>query len=119
MEEFFKQGDIEKEKGMKVSMYCDRDKSEICKSQMGFIKNIAMPLFDAFNKYLASPIIEETCIKQLQCNYNTWEYLEAKGVYENKRSLQFEDDKYEDLSYKSGTGVINTNTFISKEKIFI
>jgi 3',5'-cyclic-nucleotide phosphodiesterase len=45
-EEFFTQGDMEKERGLPISMYCDRDSTDIAKSQAGFIANLVLPLFD-------------------------------------------------------------------------
>lgn len=44
--EFFDQGDKEKELGMKVSMLCDRNTTNINKSQIGFIKFVVMPQFE-------------------------------------------------------------------------
>ena len=46
MEEFFAQGDLEKAKKIQVSMYCDRDYTDIPKSQAGFIKNICIPIYE-------------------------------------------------------------------------
>ena len=46
VEEFYTQGDLEKQLGLSVSMYCDRDNTDIPKSQAGFIKNICLPLFE-------------------------------------------------------------------------
>ena len=48
MEEFFLQGDQEKERKMKVSMLCDREKENIPKSQMGFIDFFVSPLAEQF-----------------------------------------------------------------------
>ena len=45
-EEFFRQGDLEKERKQEISMYCDRFNTNIPKSQAGFIKNICLPLYD-------------------------------------------------------------------------
>ncbi len=45
-EEFFKQGDTEKELDMNVSMLCDRYTTNIHKSQVGFIKFVVMPQFE-------------------------------------------------------------------------
>jgi len=44
--EFFNQGDIEKEKGLNVSMLCDRKTTNINKSEIGFIKFVVRPQFD-------------------------------------------------------------------------
>jgi hypothetical protein len=45
-EEFFNQGDIEQQRNMPVSMYCDRATTDIAKSQSGFIQNLVIPLFE-------------------------------------------------------------------------
>jgi cAMP-specific phosphodiesterase 4 len=49
IEEFFNQGDIEKDIGQPVSMYCDRETTKIAKSQAGFILNLVLPLYEACN----------------------------------------------------------------------
>ena len=45
VEEFFKQGDMEKRLGIPVSFNCDRDTVFLPQSQMGFIDAIVSPLF--------------------------------------------------------------------------
>ena len=74
IEEFFFQGDMEKQKGLAVSMYCDRDTTDISKSQTGFIKNIVMPIYEAIDMGLKSVRIKECCIEQLESNMLNWEY---------------------------------------------
>ena len=71
--EFYEQGDLEKSLGLPVSMYCDRDTTDICKSQTGFIKNIVLPLYISLNSVLISQSIEEKCVKQLILNQKYWE----------------------------------------------
>lgn len=68
IQEFFSQGEIEKSLGIPVSMYCDKDTTDISKSQSGFIKNIVLPLFSDLNKVMNSLKIEEQCICQLKVN---------------------------------------------------
>ena len=46
-EEFFNQGDKEKEMGVNVSLLCDRQTTNVNKSQVGFINFIVLPLFEA------------------------------------------------------------------------
>lgn len=75
IEEFFSQGDEEKKRGLPVSMYCDRDTTNIAKSQAGFIKNIVLSLFTTLNFILASDEIETVCINQLRQNEAYWESL--------------------------------------------
>ena len=77
-EEFYQQGDLEKKLGLPVSMYCDRETTDIAKvpptqSQMGFIQNIVLPLFESLNVFLNSPAIASYCILQLKDNMGYWE----------------------------------------------
>jgi 3'5'-cyclic nucleotide phosphodiesterase len=74
-EEFFAQGDIEKEMGLPISMYCDKKSTNIPKSQVGFIKNIVYNLFTAMNCILKSDQIEEFCTNQLKRNEAHWSLL--------------------------------------------
>merc|ERR1719225_1130306 len=46
MEEFFKQGDKEREMGLDISPLCDRDTTQVPQSQIGFIDYIVVPLFN-------------------------------------------------------------------------
>ncbi|KAL5275792.1 dnc family protein [Megaselia abdita] len=48
MEEFFLQGDKERENGMDISPMCDRDNATIEKSQVGFIDYIVHPLWETW-----------------------------------------------------------------------
>lgn len=73
IQEFYEQGDLEKSLGIPISMYCDRDTTDISKSQSGFIKNIVYPLFVSLNSVLSSQQIEEKCIQQLITNQKYWE----------------------------------------------
>lgn len=56
-EEFFNQGDLEKSMNLPVSFLCDRETTDIPKSQVGFIKNIITPCILLMNKLL--PGMEE------------------------------------------------------------
>lgn len=73
IEEFFAQGDIEKQLGVSVSMYCDRDNTDIRKSQAGFLNNIAMPLYVALFRYLDLEVIDKICISQIRKNAMFWQ----------------------------------------------
>lgn len=71
-EEFFKQGDIEKNRNQAVSMYCDRETTDIPKSQSGFIKNICIPLYEVWAFYLKSDNVNKFCLEQLKKNLDFW-----------------------------------------------
>ncbi|OMJ89414.1 hypothetical protein SteCoe_8412 [Stentor coeruleus] len=72
VEEFYIQGDMEKSLGISVSMYCDRETTDISKSQAGFIRNIVYPLFSTINAILVSEKIETSCVSQLKTNELYW-----------------------------------------------
>ena len=48
MEEFYQQGDREREKGLDISPMCDRYNSTVEKSQVGFIDYILHPLWETW-----------------------------------------------------------------------
>ncbi|XP_072704641.1 3',5'-cyclic-AMP phosphodiesterase 4A isoform X2 [Ciconia boyciana] len=48
MEEFFRQGDRERERGMEISPMCDKHTASVEKSQVGFIDYIAHPLWETW-----------------------------------------------------------------------
>ena len=72
VEEFYEQGDLEKELGLPISMYCDRATTDISKSQAGFIKNIVYPLFTTLNSIILSEMIEINCLGQIRNNELYW-----------------------------------------------
>jgi len=47
LQEFFAQGDLERERGLPISMNCDRETVTLPKSQVGFITFLVGPLFNA------------------------------------------------------------------------
>ena len=51
-EEFFNQGDLEKELNLPVSFLCDREKTDIANSQPGFMSFIVVPQFKAITEIL-------------------------------------------------------------------
>ena len=51
VDEFFRQGDMEKRLGLPVSFGCDRDLVTLPQSQIGFIDAIVFPLFSVVNEF--------------------------------------------------------------------
>ena len=72
-EEFFHQGDLEKADGQPVSIYCDRATTDVAKSQAGFLKNICVPLYEAWTGFLSCGEISDKCMGQLNSNMIMWE----------------------------------------------
>ncbi|CAD7976408.1 unnamed protein product [Amoebophrya sp. A25] len=66
MEEFFRQGDIERDKNMPVSMFFDRETTSTPKCQQAFIDVVVLPLFTVLGNYL--PEVSGHCLENLWAN---------------------------------------------------
>lgn len=71
MEEFWRQGDLEKKMGLPVSNLCDREKVNVPGAQIGFISGFTIPTFEKlatifpkFKPLLENAIISETKWKE-------------------------------------------------------
>ncbi|KAJ3146562.1 cAMP-specific 3',5'-cyclic phosphodiesterase 4A [Irineochytrium annulatum] len=76
IEEFTRQGDMEKRLSIPVSPYMDRDSLNVPSSQIGFIDYVILPLFEAYDKY--APISH--VMEHLKRNRDHWSYLKSLGV---------------------------------------
>jgi len=91
MEEYFNQSDKEKKDSLPVAPFMDRDRVTKPTAQIGFIKYVLLPLFEALNK-LYPEVQEIACstLKQSLCHYE-----KMKDFDENKKKL-FADAESED-----------------------
>jgi hypothetical protein len=69
-DEFFHQGDLEKEKGLPVSMFCDRETANISGAQVGFITGIIIPTFQLLVRLF--PDLNCT-LENLEKNNENWQ----------------------------------------------
>ena len=60
-------------------MYCDRETTILSKSQIGFLKNIALPLFEVVASALNSASVQQNCVDQLKTNIASWEFEYSAG----------------------------------------
>ena len=99
-EEFFSQGDLEKKNNMPVSMYCDRETTDIPKSQNGFLKNVCLPLYEVYAGFLRSEAIMKACVDQIKENLVKWDdYAKTRGDDRNIQKVK-EDFMVRVLSLK-------------------
>jgi hypothetical protein len=70
-EEFFIQGDKEKELGLPVGDLNDRRNINLAKSQMGFIDFIVQPSFEVFSKFLPKVGVHIDSIKMNRAKWNS------------------------------------------------
>ena len=77
-EEFFRQGDKEKELGLAISPFMDREYENLPRMQGAFIDAIVSPIFHLTAEFL--PKIEKHCIKNMLVNRAFWNNLQNKQV---------------------------------------
>lgn len=71
-EEFFRQGDRERELGLSLTPICDRFNVTVAKVQVGFYRFVAEPLFREWHRFLTSPL-SAAMLDHLYSNQATWE----------------------------------------------
>jgi hypothetical protein len=75
VDEFFRQGDMERRLGLPISFNCDRNTVLLSQSQLGFIDAIVNPLFSVINEYF--PGLNFT-LKNLEANEKYFRGLKEK-----------------------------------------
>ena len=74
IEEFWEEGDKERELGLEIGMLNDRHKVVVPKSQVGFINFVTLPLWKAWASYV-SPGADTIQLKRLTENLQRWQAL--------------------------------------------
>lgn len=92
MEEYFRQGDLEKEMKLPVSIYCDRMTTDIPRCQAGFLKIVCIPMFDIWCSFIKSEQLRSTLMPQLRKNLRFWE---EKGKF--RSSMIYTDAKIKEV----------------------
>ena len=88
-EEFFHQGDVEKDKGLPVSFLCDRETTQIPQSQPGFVSFILSPLFATVSEVMPEVRQLELNAKDNAEQWKTYEETDDfKEVYKRKTEEQ-------------------------------
>eukprot|EP00753_Platysulcus_tardus_P009530 PLAT217.21.p2 GENE.PLAT217.21~~PLAT217.21.p2 ORF type:complete len:640 (-),score=383.73 PLAT217.21:136-2055(-) len=70
-EEWKIQGDKERELGLTISPFMDRNNPQLAKSQVNFMAYIVKPLFEAWTTFV--PALRDTVMKNLDLNNQYWE----------------------------------------------
>jgi len=120
-EEFFNQGEMEKRLKMTVSMFCDRETTNIPKAQIGFIAAIICPTFELLIRLFPN---FNKIINNINKNNENWENKlsknneSSKNVQEVSKEVRKDDSK--EISKESNKDVSKesskeSNTDVSKE----
>lgn len=70
-EEFFRQGDTERQFGLPLSPLCDRHNCKFEKNQIGFLEFVVLPLYSAVNEVLALTHFDRV-LDRIQQNTAIW-----------------------------------------------
>ena len=96
VDEFFKQGDMEKRLGMAVSFNCDRDTVSLPQSQVGFIDAIVFPLFSVICEFF--PGLNFT-LENIKKNEEYYRGIKEKSDKKNlKEEIKEEEEDKNDNS---------------------
>ncbi|CAL4062191.1 unnamed protein product [Meganyctiphanes norvegica] len=100
-DEFYRQGDYERQLSLPVTQTCDRYIMTVAKIQAGFIKFVVTPLFDEWNRWLRTKLSEKMCLN-MKGNLQQWEKqleIEAQELAkerETSTSLSVKEDEEDD-----------------------
>lgn len=83
--EFFRQGDFERQLNIPITPICDRKTMTIPKIQTEFFKNIVRPLFELWNQFLDSKLSRQL-ISNLNFNDFMWNTMEVESKSGTKRN---------------------------------
>ncbi|XP_064096683.1 uncharacterized protein LOC135208437 isoform X5 [Macrobrachium nipponense] len=71
-DEFYRQGDYERQLNLPVTSSCDRYITSVAKIQTGFIRYVVSPLFSAWNCWLGTGL-SSSMVNNLNTNLTRWE----------------------------------------------
>ncbi|XP_066148463.1 uncharacterized protein [Euwallacea fornicatus] len=86
-DEFFRQGEFERELGLPVTSICDQQSTSVAKIQVGFFRFVVTPLFSEWHRFMGSPLSTHM-IQMLDSNRRRWEEQErAEQAEETQTEL--------------------------------
>lgn len=86
LEEFFAQGDKEKELGLPVSPNCDRQSTKKAACQLGFITYVVSPAYEVLARILDP--VEDRILPIIQNNTDFWKSEDEKCVSEGESTTE-------------------------------
>ncbi|XP_014247761.1 high affinity cAMP-specific 3',5'-cyclic phosphodiesterase 7A-like isoform X2 [Cimex lectularius] len=84
-EEFFRQGDYERQLNLPVTALCDRHTTSVPKIQAGFFRFVVEPLYKEWHRFLDTPLSRDL-MKYLKSNQSKWENLIQQEIAEETRT---------------------------------
>lgn len=109
-EEFFRQGDYERQLNLPITSLCDRYTTSVPKIQVGFFKFVVTPLYDEWHRFLDTKL-SHNMMHNLHYNQVQWEKRVAAELAEETKTeisdaelIDADDDDLdlEEMSRKKG-----------------
>jgi len=92
VEEFFRQGDLEKQQNLPISAHGDRDKTDRAQFGLNFIDFVVAPLFVSLRNLLPAA---NYCCENLRNNRKQWETILVRSI---RCSTKSETEKQAELA---------------------
>lgn len=99
LEEYFHQSDREKDEGLPITPFMDRDKVTKSSAQIGFIRFVLLPLFESMCRLF--PQLEEPMVNTLKSSLEHYEGIKAEEEKSAKNRQQ--DKRQQDMGKKQDT----------------
>ena len=117
--EFWLQGDKEKKMNLNISFLCDRDTTNVPKSQVGFIGGFIIPTYNYL--VVMFPTLSYT-IENAKNNLNTWQKLADEGrkkgwTPEKKKNTKNNFSKEKNNEHKKKERILKRKTNVVEIKI--
>lgn len=84
-EEFFRQGDYERQLNLPVTSLCDRHSTSVPKIQAGFFRFVVAPLFEEWHRFLGTGL-SDSMMAHLKGNQAKWESLLQQELAEETKT---------------------------------
>uniref|UniRef100_A0A336MZQ1 Phosphodiesterase n=1 Tax=Culicoides sonorensis TaxID=179676 RepID=A0A336MZQ1_CULSO len=95
-EEFFRQGDFERQLNLPVTSLCDRQSTSVPKIQSGFFKFVVTPLMDEWHRFLKTDLSYKM-MGHLKYNQNQWEGRLQAEIAEETRTEISDAEMFDDV----------------------
>lgn len=116
-EEFFRQGDFERQLNLPVTSLCDRQSTTVPKIQTGFFKFVVTPLMNEWHRFLKSTL-SYRMMRHLKYNEKQWDTrLQAEIAEETRTEMSDAENLEDDFDNDDGDGDSRTDFAGSPEMI--
>ena len=113
VDEFFRQGDMEKKLGLPISFGCDREKVQLAQNQVGFIDAIVFPLFSVVIDFF--PDLKFT-MENLKVNLAYFKGIKERDDRKSRGEIIEEEDDKDDISITQSEESSMTSEVVNNDK---